>query len=86
MDFGFDARTEELRQELLGFMDERIVPSVPVFDEQVSALPDRWAWSTAPVLQELRQEARDLGLWNVFLPGEHGAGLTNLQYLSLIHI
>ena len=25
MDFGFDARTEELRQELLGFMDERIV-------------------------------------------------------------
>ena len=86
MDFGFDARTEELRQELLGFMDERIVPSVPVFDEQVSALPDRWAWSTAPVLQELRQEARDLGLWNVFLPGEHGAGLTNLQYAPLAEI
>jgi acyl-CoA dehydrogenase len=86
MDFGFDARTEELRQELLGFMDERIAPSLPVFDEQVSGLPDPWAWSTAPVLQDLRREARDLGLWNVFLPGEHGAGLTNLQYAPLAEI
>src|SRR6476469_1493956 len=86
MDFGFDARTEELRQELLAFMDERIVPSLPVFDEQVSGLPDPWAWSTAPVLQDLRREARDLGLWNVFLPGEHGAGLTNLQYAPLAEI
>ncbi|GAB3079621.1 acyl-CoA dehydrogenase family protein [Intrasporangium mesophilum] len=86
MDFAFDARTEELRQELLAFMDERVEPSLPVFDEQVSALDDRWAWSTVPVLQELRQEARDLGLWNVFLPGEHGAGLTNLQYAPLAEI
>ncbi|MGO4599941.1 acyl-CoA dehydrogenase family protein [Terrabacter sp. 2RAF25] len=86
MDFGFDARTEELRQELLGFMDERIVPSLPVFDEQVADLDDRWAWSTAPVLQTLRAEARDLGLWNVFLPGDRGPGLTNLQYAPLAEI
>src|SRR6478735_346449 len=86
MDFGFDARTEELRQELLGFMDERIVPSLAAFDEQVSALPDRWAWSTVPVLQDLRAQARGLGLWNAFLPGERGAGLTNLQYAPLAEI
>ena len=86
MDFAFDARTEELRQELLAFMDERIEPSLPVFDEQVAALEDRWAWSTVPVLQELRQEARDLGLWNIFLPGDHGGGLTNLQYAPLAEI
>ena len=86
MDFAFDARTEELRQELLAFMDERIEPSLPVFDEQVAALEDRWAWSTVPVLQELRQEARYLGLWNIFLPGDHGGGLTNLQYAPLAEI
>src|SRR5690348_16860085 len=86
MEFGFDAKTEELRQELLGFMDERIVPSLTVFDEQVAALDDRWAWSSVPVLQTLRAEARDLGLWNVFLPGERGAGLTNLQYAPLAEI
>ncbi|EWS99705.1 acyl-CoA dehydrogenase [Intrasporangium oryzae NRRL B-24470] len=86
MDFAFDARTEELRQELLGFMDERIEPSLATFDEQVSALEDPWAWSTVPVLADLRREARDLGLWNLFLPGEHGAGLTNLQYAPLAEI
>jgi acyl-CoA dehydrogenase len=86
MDFGFDAHTEELRQRLLGFMDERIAPSLATFDAQVSSLPDPWAWSTAPVLQDLREEARDLGLWNAFLPGEHGAGLTNLQYAPLAEI
>ncbi len=48
MDFGFDAHTEELRQVLLGFMDERIVPSLATFDAEVTALPDPWAWSTAP--------------------------------------
>jgi acyl-CoA dehydrogenase len=86
MDFALDARTEELRQELLGFMDERIVPSLPVFEEQRAALDDPWAWSTAPVVGELQTEARELGLWNLFLPGEHGAGLTNLQYAPLAEI
>ena len=86
MDFAFDARTEELRRELLDFMVTRIEPSLPIFDEQVAELEDRWAWSTAPVLQELRQEARERRLWNVFLPGEHGAGLTNLQYAPLAEI
>ena len=86
MDFAHDSRTEELRQELLGFMDERVVPSLAVFDEQRAALDDPWAWSTAPVLRQLQSEARDLGLWNLFLPGEQGAGLTNLQYAPLAEI
>ena len=38
------------------------------------------------MLAELRSEARARGLWNLFLPGEHGAGLTNLQYAPLAEI
>ena len=38
------------------------------------------------MLAELRAEARRRGLWNLFLPGEHGAGLTNLQYAPLAEI
>ena len=49
MEFGFDARTDELRRELLAFMDDRIVPSLSVFDAQVAALGDRWAWSTPSI-------------------------------------
>jgi acyl-CoA dehydrogenase len=86
MDFGFDAKTESLRAELLDFMDSRVYPAEPAFHEQLAALPDRWAWSTVPVLAELRAEARARGLWNLFLPGAHGAGLTNLQYAPLAEI
>ncbi len=86
MDFTFDQRTEELRDRLLAFMDEHVYPNEPVFHEQVNALDNRWAWTTVPVLSELRREARARGLWNLFLPGEQGAGLTNLQYAPLAEI
>jgi acyl-CoA dehydrogenase len=87
MDFALDARTQELQEQLLDFMATRIEPAEPVFHDQLAGLDDRFAWSTAPVLQELRAEAKKLGLWNLFLPGEeHGAGLTNLQYAPLAEI
>jgi acyl-CoA dehydrogenase len=86
MDFQFDARTEELRENLLDFMDDHIHPAEPVFHEQLGQLEDPWAWDSVPVLAELRAEARRRGLWNLFLPGEHGAGLTNLQYAPLAEI
>ena len=86
MDFAFDARTEELRAALLEFMDSHVYPAEAVFPQQLKALENRWAWTTAPVLAELRAEAKSRGLWNLFLPGEGGAGLTNLQYAPLAEI
>jgi acyl-CoA dehydrogenase len=86
MDFAHDDRTEELRASLLDFMDKHVHPAERVFAEQLEALSDRWAWTRAPVLHELREDARSRGLWNVFLPGPRGAGLTNLQYAPLAEI
>jgi len=86
MDFTFDARTEELRAKLLDFMDAYVYPAEPLFHQQLAAQENRWAWSGVPVLTELRREAKSRGLWNLFLPGEHGAGLTNLQYAPLAEI
>jgi acyl-CoA dehydrogenase len=86
MDFSFDARTEELRASLLDFLDTHVQPAEPVFADQLEASSDRWAWDAVPVLGELRAEARRRGLWNLFLPGEGGAGLTNLQYAPLAEI
>ncbi|MET9554092.1 acyl-CoA dehydrogenase family protein [Streptomyces sp. NPDC006645] len=85
MDFAFDARTEELRSELLDFMDKHIRPAEPVAHEQRAALAD--PWDTPEIVDELKAEARGRGLWNLFLPdSEHGAGLTNLQYAPLAEI
>jgi len=86
MDFQLDARTEELRAELLDFMDTHVYPAESVFVEQLDVLEDRWAWESTPIIQNLRAEARKRGLWNLFLPGAEGAGLTNLQYAPLAEI
>jgi acyl-CoA dehydrogenase len=86
MDFGWDAHTEELRASLLDFMQTRVHPAEPVFVRELTELDDPWAWSRVPVLAALREEARARGLWNAFLPGPSGAGLTNLQYAPLAEI
>ena len=86
MDFSFDDHTTELRANLLDFMNSQVHPAEPTFQDELDSLPNRWAWSTAPVLQKLRAEAKDRGLWNLFLPGQYGAGLTNLQYAPLAEI
>jgi len=86
MDFAHDSRTEELRAELLDFMATHVEPAEEVFDAQLAASDNPWAWDTVPVLAEVRAEARRRGLWNLFLPGVGGAGLTNLQYAPLAEI
>ena len=39
-----------------------------------------------PILEELKRLARAEGLWNLFLPGDHGAGISNLEYAPLAEI
>ncbi|MFJ2807096.1 acyl-CoA dehydrogenase family protein [Kitasatospora sp. NPDC087271] len=85
MDFAYDARTNELREQLLAFMDQHVHPAEAALAQQL-ADPAREAWSIPPVVAELQAEARKQGLWNLFLPGEGGAGLTNLQYAPLAEI
>ncbi len=43
MDFAFDEKTEELRGELLEFMDSHIYPAEPVFERQLAERDDPWA-------------------------------------------
>jgi acyl-CoA dehydrogenase len=89
VDFSFDARTEQLRKQLLAFMDDQILPAEAEFERQVAERdgPDA-RWSRPPIVAELKREARARGLWNLFLPGrhEHGPGLSNLQYAPLAEI
>lgn len=86
MEFAYDAKTNEMVAELTAFMDSHIYPAEKTFHAQLAALDNRWAWDSVPVLTELRAEARRRGLWNLFLPGQKGAGLTNLQYAPLAEI
>ncbi|KAJ1683843.1 hypothetical protein LUZ63_020988 [Rhynchospora breviuscula] len=86
MDFAPDARTTELTQQLEAFMDSHVYPNEQLFHDQVDALENPWQFTATPILVELREEAKRQGLWNLFLPGKEGAGLTNLQYAPLAEI
>jgi acyl-CoA dehydrogenase len=88
MDFEFSDRCKELRERLLAFMDEHIRPNESVYEEQLVELGN--PHGHPPVMEELKEQARSLGLWNLFLP--HGApddsapGLSNLDYAPLAEI
>ncbi|CAG8790164.1 19466_t:CDS:2, partial [Gigaspora rosea] len=42
----------------------------------------------SPIIEELKQKAKSLGLWNLFLSKHYseGAGLTNLEYALIAEI
>ena len=84
MDFAFDAKTNDLIAQLNAFMDEVIYPAEPIAHQQLADAPD--SWGPPPILEDLKAEAQKRGLWNFFLPGGEGAGLTNLQYAPLAEI
>lgn len=84
MDFEFDAKTEELRERLWEFMHDYVFPSEPIAHQQVL---EGEPFARPPILKELQAKARELGLWNLFLPHDpRGGGLTNLQYAPLAEI
>ena len=71
MDFAFDDRTHELRERLLAFMNERVHPAEATFREQEEvAVATGREWERVPVTAELKAEARQRGLWNLFLTGK----------------
>ena len=88
MDFAFSDRCQELRERLLAFMDEFVYPAEPVYDEQLIASGD--PHSHPPVIEELKERARELGLWNLFLPEPTEdvdvPGLSNAEYAPLAEI
>jgi acyl-CoA dehydrogenase len=86
MNFEYDDTTNRYVDELQDFMKMHVAPAVPVFEHQLAQLENKWAWDSVPVLANLRSEAQSRGLWNLFLPGKHGGGLTNLQYAPLAEI
>lgn len=54
----------------------------PIFAAQVDQGGDRWDHHPT-VIDDLKEEAKKLGLWNMFLAKGHykeGAGFTNLEY------
>ena len=61
-------------------MDAHIYPNEELYAEQLGSLENRF--STVPLMEELKTKARELGLWNLWMPKHHG-GLSNEDYCAL---
>ena len=73
----------ELVEKVKDFIDSEVRPKEHVFHEQINVGKDRWS-SYPSVIDELKEKAREKGLWNLFLPeSEFGAGLSNYEYAHL---
>ncbi|MFN8038809.1 MAG: acyl-CoA dehydrogenase family protein [Acidimicrobiales bacterium] len=86
MDFELSPVARELQERLLAFMDERVYPAEQVARDQMAASGD--PHHHPAVLEELKREARERGLWNLFLPHrtEWTEGLSNTDYAPLAEI
>ena len=73
----------DLISRVKDFIEKECVPVEHTFHEQIQDGDERWK-SYPPIMNELKEKAKSLGLWNLFLPeSEFGAGLTNYEYAHL---
>ncbi len=79
MDFKPSDKAQHFQERVTRFLADKVQPRAADYWGEVHA--DHTV--QAPTMEALKAEARDAGLWNMFLPGEHGAGLTNLEYAPL---
>lgn len=84
----------EIYKKLLKFCEHRVFPAEHIHIQQIAdARAAGKVWETVPeVIEVLKKEARELGLWNLFLPNvsipnddsgvttKYGGDLTNLEY------
>jgi acyl-CoA dehydrogenase len=86
MDFELSPKALELQGRLREFVAERCRPAEQIYRDQMAQLGDPHAHP--PVIEELKSEARERGLWNLFLPHatEWTDGLSNTDYAPLAEI
>ncbi|MEI2361094.1 acyl-CoA dehydrogenase [Priestia megaterium] len=86
MYFSYSDKVVKLQKELTSFMEEHIYPNERLYEQQLNEQPSRWS-AVPSVMEELKEKAKQAGLWNLFLPeSEYGAGLTNVEYAPLCEI
>jgi acyl-CoA dehydrogenase len=84
--FEYSEKSSQLQRQLQTFMERHVYPNEDAYADQLENADNRFA--PLALMEELKQEAKAEGLWNLFVPeshaefSEHG-GLSNLDYYPL---
>jgi acyl-CoA dehydrogenase len=85
MNFQFPEDVQQMQRTMRLFVDEKILPR----NREYEAIAESGQYPT-DVIEPLKAEAREAGLWNLFLPGlrddEPGTRLNNMEYAPLAEI
>ena len=85
--FEFSEKSKTYQKRVGAFFHEHIVPNDTKVAEAHGNGHGGDRWQPIPIMEELKREAKEAGLWNMFLPeSEHGAGLTNVEYAPICEI
>lgn len=87
MDFSHNEKTQAYLARVRTFINEKVLPveaQITAENKQMNS-GDNWqTWQTTPTIEALKQQAKEQGLWNLFLPDEVLAqGLSCLEYAPL---
>ncbi|MCA0988363.1 acyl-CoA dehydrogenase [Guptibacillus algicola] len=83
MNFAYSEVCQTYLERVTTFMETHVYPNEKVYEEQLSKQESRWT-AVPPIMEELKQKAKDARLWNLFLPdSDYGAGLTNTDYAPI---
>jgi acyl-CoA dehydrogenase len=85
----FSPASLEYQARLCAFMEEHIYPNEHAYAEQLAGAQNRFA--ALPLMDELKAKAREVGLWNLYIPPSHAQyadheGLSNYDYAPLAEI
>ncbi|MDN7127142.1 acyl-CoA dehydrogenase family protein [Pseudidiomarina sp. 1APR75-33.1] len=90
MDFSPSEKTLDYRKRLIKFIKEHIEPIEADYHKEIRRVnaDGNWReWQVPPMVADLKEKAREQGLWNLFLPDpELGAGLSTLEYAPLAEV
>lgn len=83
MDFSPSPRVQELAAQMWEFLNDKVLPAEAEYDAYRAQVgPDDY--TLPPIVEELKVQAREQGLWNLFLPAL--SGLSNVEYAQLAEI
>lgn len=87
MNFNPSPKSQEYLERLQAFMNEHVYPQerdILTTNRRINESADWTQWCIPPAVDNLKKQAREAGLWNLFLPDESLAqGLTCLEYAPL---
>jgi acyl-CoA dehydrogenase len=83
MDFAMSAKAQDYHKRLSAFMTEFVFPAEASYEEyrREAGPADH---TVPPIIEDLKKQAKEGGLWNLFLPDD--SGLTNLEYAQLAEL